>query len=79
MKLKEQTKAVNDNTLISKGIYDEILEDRMDEILKMRREINYSSLVYEFKGPNTSISFIKFGGPAYTYDQLKMVKKHFNK
>ena len=33
------------------AIYDEILEERMDEILKMNKEINYSNLVYDFKGP----------------------------
>ena len=36
-------KSDDDNTPISKEIYDEILEERMDEILKMSREINYSN------------------------------------
>ena len=40
----------NDNNSISKEIYDKILEERMDEILKMRKEINYNNLVYDFKG-----------------------------
>ena len=43
----------------------------MDEILEMSRETNYSNLVYNFKGPTPSISFSKFGGPMYTYNQLK--------
>ena len=56
LKPKKQTKAItyksdDDNTLISKEIYDDILEERMDEILKMSRGINYSNLVYDFKGP----------------------------
>ena len=57
LKSKEETKAItyksddDDNTLISKEIYDEILEERMDEIVKMSREISYSNLVYDFKGP----------------------------
>ena len=57
LKPKEQTKAItyksddDDNTSIRKEIYDEILEERMDEILKMSREINYSNLDYDFKGP----------------------------
>ena len=38
----------------------------MDEMLKMSREINYSNLVYDFKGLTPSISFTKFGGPMYT-------------
>ena len=81
MKRKEQTKAItyksddDDNTPISKEIYDEILEGRMDEILKMSREINYSNLVYDFKGPTPSINFAIFGGPMYTYNQLKNGEK----
>ena len=43
----------------------------MDEILKMCREINYSSLVYDFKDPTPSIKFGIFGGPVYTYNQLE--------
>ena len=43
----------------------------MDKILEMSREINYSSLVYKFKGPTSPICFIQYGGPMYTYDQLK--------
>ena len=81
LKPKEQTKAItyksddDDNTPISKEIYDEILEERMDEILKMSREINYSNLVYDFKGPTPSINFAMFGGPMYTYNQLKNGEK----
>ena len=56
MKPKEKTKAINDksddNTSISKEIYDEILEERMDEKLKISREINYSNVDYDFKGSN---------------------------
>ena len=47
----------------------------MDEILKMSMEINHSDLVYDFKRPTPSISFTKFGGPMYDYDQLKNGKK----
>ena len=51
LKPKEQTKAItyksnddgDDSTPITKEIYDEVLEERMDEILKMSREINYSN------------------------------------
>ena len=82
LKPKEQTKAItynsddyDDNTPISKEIYDEILEERMDEVLKMSREINYSNLVYDFKDPAPSINFCIFGGPMYTYNQLKNDEK----
>ena len=47
----------------------------MNEILKTRREINYSSLVYDFKGSIALISFFKFGGPIYTYNELKKGEK----
>ena len=43
----------------------------MDEILEMSREINYNNLVYNLNGPTSSINFTKFGGPMYTYNQLK--------
>ena len=67
-----KTKAINENNpSISKDIYEKILEERMDEILEMSREINYKNLVYDFKVLTSSISFTKFRGPMYTYDQLK--------
>ena len=82
LKPKEQTKAItynsddyDDNTPISKEIYDEILEERMDEVLKMSREINYGNLVYDFKDPTPSINFCIFGDPMYTYNQLKNDEK----
>ena len=61
----------NNKSIITKEIYDNILEQKMDEILKVSREIDYKNLVYNFKGPTSSISFSKFAGPMYTYDQLK--------
>ena len=56
----------NDNSSNSKEIYDKVLEERMDEILEMSREINYSNLVYDFKGATHSINF---------YNQLKNGEK----
>ena len=61
--------------LLAKKIYDKILEERMDEILKMSREINYDKLVYDFKGPTPSINFAISGGLMYTYSQLKNGEK----
>ena len=68
-------KSDDDNTPISKDVYDEISEERMDEILEMSRQINYSNLVYDFKGLILSINFGIFEGPMYTYDQLKNSEK----
>ena len=80
MKPKEQTKAITNksdynNTPISKEIYNEILKERMDKILKTSREINYNNLVYDFRGPTPSINFAIFGDPMYTYNQLKNGEK----
>ena len=48
----------------------------MDEILKMRKEINYNNnLIYDFKGLTPSINFTAFGGPMYTYNQLRKDEK----
>ena len=49
----------------------------MDEILEMRRKIDYYNLGYQFKGPTKYISFFKFGGTMYTYNQLKNNEKTF--
>ena len=77
MKPKEKAKAINhksesdDNTSINKEIYDEILEERMDKILKMRDKIDFNNLTYNFKGQTASINFGKFGGPMYIYGHMK--------
>ena len=57
--------------LISKEIYDKLSDKRMDEILEISKEINFNNSIYHFKGPSPSISFTEFGGPMYTYNQLK--------
>ena len=65
----------NNESTITKEIYNKILEERMDEILEMSREIDYNNLTYNFIGPTRPISFAKFGGPMYTYNQLKNGEK----
>ena len=54
-----KTKIIKDkldnNPPINKEIYDKILEKRMNEILEMSRETNYNNLVYDFKGPTSSM------------------------
>ena len=61
----------NNKPVITKEIYDEILEARMDEILKMRDKIDFNNLTYNFKGQTASINFGKFGGPMYIYGHMK--------
>ena len=43
----------------------------MDEILKMSDKIDFDRLIYNFKGPTSSINFGKFGGPVYIYGHMK--------
>ena len=75
LKPKATESESNNKPIITQDIYDEVLEERMDEILKMSRKINYSNLVYDFKGPTPSINFTIFGGPMYTYNQLEKGEK----
>ena len=65
----------NNKSTITKVIYDEILEERIDEILKMSEKINFKNLIYDFKGLTSSISFLKYAGPMHTYAQLKNGEK----
>ena len=57
--------------VITKEIYDKILEERMDEILEMSNKIDFNNLTYNFKGQTASINFGKFGGPMYIYGHMK--------
>ena len=43
----------------------------MDEILKMSDKIDFDRLIYNFKGPTSSINFGKFGGSMYIYRHMK--------
>ena len=45
----------------------------MNEMLEMSREFDFNNLVSDFKGPTTSVTFTKFGGPIY--GQLKRSDK----
>ena len=61
----------NNKPVITKEVYDKILEERMDEILKMRDKIDFNKLIYNFQGQTGSINFAKFGGPMYIYGHMK--------
>ena len=41
----------------------------------MGKEISHNDLVYDFKGPTSSINLGKYGGPMYIYRQMKDVEK----
>ena len=79
MKPKAIESESNNKPVITKEIYNKILEERMDEILEMSKEINYNNLVCYFKGPTHPENFAIFDGPIYTYDQLKNGNISFSK
>ena len=64
----------NNKPVITQEIYEKILEERMGEILKMRDKVDYSKLIYDFKGLTLPIDFAKFEGPIYIYDNIKYGK-----
>ena len=57
-------------------IFNKILEEKIDEILNMSKEIDFGNLVYKFKGSTPSKKFTIYGGPMYTYHQLKNGEKN---
>ena len=71
LKPKAMQSGSNNKSTITKEIYNEILEERMDEILKMLDRIDSNNLIYDFKGETAPIDFAKFEGPIYIYDDIK--------
>ena len=67
-------KSDDNNTPISKEIYDKILEERMVEIIEMSDKIDYSKLIYDFKRSTAPVDFAKLEGPIYIYDEMKDAK-----
>ena len=73
----KQTKGIiyklndDDKTSTIRETYNEILEQRIDEVLQMDDDINRNGLVYKFKGPTIPINFDKYGGPLRIYGHLK--------
>ena len=71
LELKAIESGSNNKPKITQEIYDKILEERMDEILKMSKKIDFGQIIYNFKGPTPPINFGKFGGPIYIYNRMK--------
>ena len=70
--LKPKTiKSESNKPIITQEFYDKILEERMNKILKMSNRIDFDNLIYNFKGPTSSINCGKFGGPVYIYGHMK--------
>ena len=52
--------------------YSKLLDERVDDIQKVSREIAYNKLIYYFKTPGISlINFIKFRDPLHIYNEKK--------
>ena len=66
-------KGSNNKPVITQEFYDKIIEERMGEVLEMRNKIDFNNLIYNFKGPTSSINFGKFGGPMSNkyYEHMK--------
>ena len=49
---------------MEKEAYNRLLDERLDEIQEISKEIDFNNLTYYFKTPgNAPINFIKFKGP----------------
>ena len=57
---------------MQKETYNKLLNERMTEIHKISREIDYKQLIYYFKTSVISpINFIKFRGPLHIHNEIK--------
>ena len=54
----------DDKLSMEKEAYNRLLDERLDEIQEISKEIDFNNLTYYFKTPgNAPINFIKFKGP----------------
>ena len=65
--------------VITQNFYDKILEERMDEILKLSDKIDFDNLICNFKGPTSSIIFVNLEVHCLFMVISKMVIQHYNK
>ena len=62
----------NNKPVITQEFYDKILEERMDEVLKMSdKNLILIISLYNFKDRISSINFGKFRDPMYIYGHMK--------
>ena len=65
--------------VITQNFYDKILEEGMDEILKLSDKIDFDNLICNFKGPTSSIIFVNLEVHCLFMVISKMVIQHYNK
>ena len=76
MKPKGQTNAIEDKSddkpSIQKKTYNILLDERLNEIQEISKEIDFNNLNYYFKTPGISpINSIKFKGPFGFFKEIK--------
>ena len=70
--IKENKSTDNKKLLKYKEILDELSHERIGEIYKMSKQIDFNNLTYYFKDQNIDpINFINFNGPIQTYNKIK--------
>ena len=65
---EEQTKTIEDKSdnklLMQEKFLNRLLDEKMNEIQKISKEIDFNNLTYYFKSPNIAqINFVRFRGP----------------
>ena len=72
--IKDNKSDDNEKLLKYKEIFDELSNERMDEIRNIVEQVDFNNLTYYFKGKDISpINFIGFRGPMHIYNNIKMV------
>ena len=60
------------NFQYKKKVFYKLLDERMNEIQKMKDEINFNDLTHYFRSPNLApINFVGFRGPLNIYNEIK--------
>ena len=63
----------NNKPVITQEIFDKILEERMDEILKMSDKIDFDKLIYNFKGSTHPVNLVNLEVQGIFMDICKKV------
>ena len=72
--IKDNKSDDNEKLLKYKEIFDELSNERMDEIRNIVEQVDFNNLTYYFKGKDISpINFIGFRGPMHIYNNIKIV------
>ena len=73
LELKAIESGSNNKPVITQEIFDKILEERMDETLKMSDKIDFDKLIYNFKGPTHPVNLVNLEVQCIFMDICKKV------